>query len=346
VGVLKAAALDGFLRKPPPNLFALLVYGEDAGAVRELARQAVIMIAGAADDPFNVVRLDNTALTSDPGRLADEFASLSMLGGRRVVWVTDADQAFLTSVEPLLNGGGSGNLIVAESGNLAKSSRLRTVFEKSERAFAVAVYEDDGDRLSSLIESILSPLGLVLAPDAGVKLLELLGTDRAAARQEIEKLATYCLGAGEVRIEDVEAICGESSGEDADGLVDAVFAGEVEHVDRGFTTLTAAGTDPGRVMTLAGLHVVKLQSLKLDVDRGMRVEDALRSVRPPVFFKRHEAMRLQLRIWDLAALLSAASTLSSCTLQMRRTPALAETLASRTLLALARNGRALHAALK
>jgi hypothetical protein len=31
---------------------------------------------------------------------------------------------------------------------------------------------------------------------------------------------------------------------------------------------------------------------------------------------------------------------------MRRTPALAEILASRTLLALARNGRALHAALK
>lgn len=346
MGVLKAAAIDGFLRKLPPNLCAMLIHGADAGAVRELARRAVVKIAGTADDPFNVVRLDDAALASDPGRLADEVASLSMLGGRRVVWVTDADQAFLKSVETILNGASAGNLIVAESSSLAKSSRLRTLFEKSERAFAIAIYEDDGDQVAALIASILTPLGLVLAPDAGVRLLELLGTDRAAARQEIGKLATYCLGAGQIRLEDVEAICGESSGGDADALIDAVFAGEVEHVDRGFMTLTGAGVDAGRILTLAGLHVVKLQSLKLDVERGMRVEDALRSARPPIFFRRHEAVRLQLRIWDLAALLSAASTLSSCTLQMRRTPAPAEALASRALLGLARNGRAQLVALK
>lgn len=344
MGVLKAAAFDGFLRSPPADLCALLIHGADAGAVRELAGRAVVKIAGAADDPFNVVRLDDAALASDPGRLADECASLSMLGGRRVVWVTDAGEAFLKAVEAILAGGG-GNFIVAESGNLAKSSRLRTLFEKSARAFVIAVYEDDGDRVAALIESILAPLGLVLAPDAGAALLELLGADRGAARQEIEKLATYCLGAGTVRLEDVEAICGGSSSGDADGLVDAVFGGEVEHVDREFTALSASGADSGRLLTLAGQHAVKLQALKLDVERGMRVDDALRAAKPPVFFKRHEAVRLQLRIWDLAALLTAASTLSSCTLQMRRSPALAETLASRTLLAVARNGRALHAAL-
>lgn len=346
MGVLKAAAFDGFLRRPPPEMCAVLVYGADAGMVRELAERAVVKIAGAADDPFNVVRLDDAALASDPGRLADEFASLSMLGGRRVVWVTDAGDAFFRSIEPILNGGGSGNLIVAESGNLAKSSRLRTVFEKSERAFAVAVYENDSSGIAELAESILSPLGLALAPDAGVRLLELLGTDRSAARQEIGKLAIYCLGASEVGLDDVETVCGESVGGDADALIDAAFGGEVEAVDRGFTLLTAAGTDTGRILTLAGLHAVKLQSLKLVIDKGMRVEDALRSSKPPVFFKRHEAVRLQLRIWDLAALLSAASTLADCVAQMRRTPALVETLASRTLLALARNGRALHAALK
>jgi len=344
VGVLKAAAFDGFLRKPPADLCAVLIHGADAGAVRELARRAVVKIAGAADDPFNVARLDDAALASDPGRLADEYASLSMLGGRRVVWVTDAGEAFLKAVEAILTGSDGGNFIVAESGNLAKTSRLRTLFDKSARAFAIAVYEDDGDQVAALIESILSPLGLVLAADASAALLELLGADRAIARQEIEKLATYCLGASEVRLEDIEAICGGSSSGDADTLVDAAFGGGVEHVDRGFTILTASGTDPGRIVALAGQHAMKLQALKLDVERGMRVDDALRAAKPPVFFKRHEAVRLQLRIWDLASLLTAAATLSTCTLQMRRMPALAETFASRALLALARNGRALHAA--
>ena len=41
-------------------------------------------------DPFRVTDLDEQTLDSDPARLFDEAAAMSMLGGRRVVRVRGA----------------------------------------------------------------------------------------------------------------------------------------------------------------------------------------------------------------------------------------------------------------
>jgi DNA polymerase-3 subunit delta len=80
---IRPPALDAFLRKPDPAVVALLIYGEDGEAVRELAQRAVTRIAGAHDDPFAVAALGEADLAADPARLADEAQSISMFGGAR-----------------------------------------------------------------------------------------------------------------------------------------------------------------------------------------------------------------------------------------------------------------------
>src|SRR5580765_7014666 len=95
--ILKADGLERFLRKPDPGIGAILIYGEDTGAVRDLARRAVEKVAGRLDDPFAVVTLEDAALSSDSGRLADEVQSMSLMGGIRVVWVRGAGSSFASA---------------------------------------------------------------------------------------------------------------------------------------------------------------------------------------------------------------------------------------------------------
>jgi DNA polymerase-3 subunit delta len=122
---IKPQALEAFLRRPDPGIIAVLIYGEDGEAVRELAERTVGKMSGSSVDPFNVASLSEADLAADPARLADEAQSISMFGGSRVIWVRGAGDAFLKSVTPLLQQETAGNLIVAEAGILAKSSRLR-----------------------------------------------------------------------------------------------------------------------------------------------------------------------------------------------------------------------------
>ena len=336
---LSGAMIDRFLQKPDPSILATLIYGPDAGGVRERASAVVRAVAGSLDDAFAVVRLSDDALAGDPGRLADEQASLSLMGGRRVIWVTEAGAAFLKAIAPILANRRAGNLIVAEAGALQKKAPLRTLFEASNEAVAIVSYADGAREIDALIAAEMRAAKLSIDDDAREHLSGLLGADRALSRQELVKLATYAHGAGRVTLADVEAICGDAAEHSLDDLVDAVFEGNLESADSVFQTLLDSGTAPDRMIAVAGQHAARLAGMRVQMDGGRRSEDVVRGARPQIFFKRQTGMIRQLGAWDLEGLGAAGSALGAATLQMRGEPDLSEAIAHRCLLALARRAR-------
>lgn len=339
---IKPAGLDSFLRKPDPAVGALLIYGDEPDAVRELASRAVKKVAGSLDDPFSVMTLAEQDLASDPARLADEVQSISMFGGRKAIWVKGAGEAFLKAVLPVLEGRASGNLVVAEAATLAKSSQLRAVFEKSPNALVVPLYEAEPGEVAQMVEQILAQDNLRIGPDALTRFMALAGTGRGLVKREAEKLALYCLGNERVSLEDVEAVCGNDTGATVDELADSVFGGDVEEADRLFHDLVRGGQDAGRLLGIVHQQALRLQDFRVAIDRGAQAEQLLKQARPPVFFKRQRAVQAQLRAWSLSDLVTAGGTLNANVLAARRNAALAEAIAGRCLLSLARKARALR----
>ncbi|MGZ5989496.1 MAG: DNA polymerase III subunit delta, partial [Rhizomicrobium sp.] len=84
---LRGASIDRTLTHPPKELVAALIFGPDQGLVRERAETLIKAIVPDLKDPFLIADLDDGVLASDPARLFDEAAAISMLGGRRVVRV-------------------------------------------------------------------------------------------------------------------------------------------------------------------------------------------------------------------------------------------------------------------
>lgn len=336
---LSGAAVDRFLHKPDPGILAALVYGPDLGGVRERASAIVRAVAGSLDDAFQLLRVSDDLLASDPARLADEQASLSLMGGRRVIWVTDAGAAFLKSVAPILANAKAGNLIVAEAGSLQKKAPLRVLFESSADAVAIACYADGAREIDALIAAEMRAAKLSIDDDAREHLSSLIGADRALSRQELQKLATYAHGSGRVTLADVEAVCGDAAEHSLDDLVDAVFEGDLESADSVFQSLLESGTAADRMIAVATQHAARLASMRIQMDGGRRSEDVVRGAKPQIFFKRQAGMIRQLGAWDLDGLGAAGSALGAATLQMRGEPDLGEAIAHRCLLALARRAR-------
>jgi DNA polymerase-3 subunit delta len=87
---LAAGQVDGFLRRPDPQIRAVLLFGPDAGLVRERADTVARAVCPDLRDPFRVAELTAATLAADPARLADEAAQISLMAGRRVVRLRDA----------------------------------------------------------------------------------------------------------------------------------------------------------------------------------------------------------------------------------------------------------------
>lgn len=334
--IINQAGFASFLRKPDPSVLAVLIYGPDEGKVRELGKSLVLTSVGGANDPFGVVTLEDDDLSSDPGKLFDEVQSLSLLGGSRVVWVRGAASGFLAAIEPLVCGNVSGNLIVAEAGELPKGHKLRGLFEGAKNLLSIACYPDETSTLPEIVLKSLKEEGLTIDNEALDLFVSYLGSDRLGSRSEIEKLKTYVLGRKIVSVDDVLVICGDTSLLSVDTAIDAIFDGLMDDADDAYERLVSAGTPLSAILSSLSRHVGRLQRFRIEFDAGRPADGIVRASKPPIFFGRTKSMVRQLQTWSLADLERAAQAIQAARLQSRLMPSVEPVLCSRLVLSLCR----------
>src|SRR6185369_13940512 len=98
---LRGKDIDAFLARPDAARPLILLYGTDAGLVRERAEALIASAVDNPDDPFSVVRLDGDELAAEPSRLVDEAMTVPLFGGRRAIRVRAGSRNFAGGVDTL-----------------------------------------------------------------------------------------------------------------------------------------------------------------------------------------------------------------------------------------------------
>ncbi|MFN3658654.1 MAG: DNA polymerase III subunit delta [Pseudolabrys sp.] len=336
---IKAADVDRFIAKPDPATPIVLVYGPDAGLVRERVDALVKASVDDPADPFALARLEAEDLSANPSRLVEEAHTVPLFGGRRAVLVRAGARNIASAVEAVVNAPSPECRVIIEAGDLRKSAPLRALCEKARVAAALPCYADSERDLARLIDDEMRAAELTIAPDARAVLLSLLGGDRLASRNEVRKLALYARGKGSVALDDVLAVVSDASEMALDGVIDAAFAGRPGEVDTEFAKARASGSSPAAILSAAIRQVASLHKMKLAVDGGDSVEWAMKRAAPPVHFTREKAVGEALRLWNAPRLLRAMAQLAEASFDARRNAPLAEAIAQRALLSLAANVR-------
>src|SRR3981189_199122 len=197
---------DAVLARPDPGRPIILLYGPDAGLVRERADALLASAVDDPNDPFSLVRLDGDAFSCAPSRLVEEAMTIPMFGGRRAIRVRAGSRSFASGVDTLAEMPIKDCRIVIEAGELRPESPLRKACERAKTAVAIACYPDGERDLAKLIDDEMRASGLRIAPDARAVLTALLGGDRQASRNELRKLALYSHGQSEVTPDDVMTV--------------------------------------------------------------------------------------------------------------------------------------------
>lgn len=181
-----AAALKA-LDTPADTVRLYLLYGPDeAGSEALAARLSKAMGEGAER-----IDLDGPTLRSDPARLTDEAAAISMFGDKRWIRVQPAGEEVLPAVEALLEAPAAGNPVVLIAGNLRKTSKLLTRVDGDKAAIAIVSYAPEGRNADVLAVTLAREAGLELPGDLARRLIALTGGERGLLASEIDKLALY-----------------------------------------------------------------------------------------------------------------------------------------------------------
>jgi DNA polymerase-3 subunit delta len=332
---LKSSQVNAFMARPDPSRPLVLVYGPDAGLVRERVEALIHGWIADPGDPFALARLAGDELAAEPTRLVEEASTVPLFGGRRAVWVKAGSRNFAGAVDALIAVPLSECLVVIEAGDLKRSAPLRIACEKAQSAVALPCYADPEREIGRLIDEEMREAGLPIAPDARAALIPLLGGDRLASRSEIRKLALYGRGRARIELEDVVAVVADASALELNSLIDAAFAGRTRDVETLFNRARLDGTAGGTIISAALRQLAAIHKARLAIDSGKSAAAAVESMVPPLHFSRKTSVETALRHWTSERLERAMLQLSDTSLEARKMSELADTLAERALLSLA-----------
>ena len=327
---VKTHQADAFLRaldRVPP---AVLFYGPDAGLVSE--RAAVLARRIAEREGSEVLRLDDADLENEPERIAIELQTVAMFGGRKVVRASAGRRVNNNALKPLVEAGIIEGFLIVEAGNLRPDEALRSLFEKSPHAAAVACFPDEARDLDAMLSEILRGAGMQIAPDAKKLLLTRLGADRGLSRAEVEKLALYARGKTLIEEADVEAAVGDAAELALDRIVMAAASGRTGDAVIELDRLVAAGESAQAVIAALQRHFLRLHRLRSGHDSGRSLDEVMRALKPQPHFKQKAAIEQQTREWSLAKLNAAQGLIADAARAARLTSALEDTLAGQLLL--------------
>ncbi len=331
---LDARRAAAFLREPGIARVVLL-HGDDEGTVRHRANALTQAVIGQRDDPFRVAWLSR----EDHPRLVEEATAIAMGGGRRVIRVRDAGDSLAAMVKQVSESPGD-SLIVLEAGVLAGRSKLRALVEGLENGAAIACYPEEGKALQAGIEGELNRAGIRLDTEAMRWLLDHLGNDRGSTRGEVEKLVLYAGMEQRLDIAAVRACVGDLAAVSFDDAIYAAMLGEVEQADLAIERSLAEGMAPVAITRGILAHLAKMHLARGHMAAGLSIADAVRALRPPVFFKRIGPFGQALRYWDTSHVIQAMAEVRFVELACKQTGAQDLLLVRRLLLGLARQGAA------
>lgn len=305
---LKGRAIKDFVAKRDPKFFAVLIYGPDAGLIRERANKLAKSVIEDFTDPFNYIELSDTELKEDPARLIDEAAAFSFAGGERIVRLRTHGEAAAKQSARFLDALDGGHvkpnaLVILEAGELSPRSGLRKAFEKAKLAVALPCYSDAPADVRTLAQDMARAEELRFDSDALDLVVSVLGEDHGVSKAELEKLILYKGprevrdGPGAISLEDVRASLVDGLGDAMDDTSSACADGAPAHLSKALYKAETAGASPVGILRALQRSFARLQIAQTHMEAGDSAAAAMKKLRPPVFFAEQRAFENRLYKW-------------------------------------------------
>lgn len=333
---IKSYQFDDFLKRGCSGYRVFLIYGPDRGLVSERA-QAIAAKSGIdLTDPFAVTKMDSSEIEGS-GRIIDEVSAIGLFGGDKLIWLRSSgnDKSIADALKVIADKPPESAVLIIEAGDLRKGVALRKTAESSRDIASIPCYADDTRALNSLIDESLGKAQLRITPQARQLLLSLIGGDRLATRNEIDKLLLYARGMELIDEDDVIAVIGDASATSADDAVDAVLAGDINGLKQAMSKIAQSKTPIFLILNgcLRQFQLLDLMRAQMEAE-GQNVSQVMQTSGRNIFFRRKPLFEKALRSWNSAATRRALQSLQQAVLSSRRNGALEESIAMQTLLSL------------
>ena len=300
--------IDSFINSIANNkqIFGALIYGPESGIVTINSNKIAKSIVKNLSDPFLVSNIEQKRIDEDSSILSDEFVSMSMMGGRKLIKIHNATNKITNNLKNIFeskNNSGKiigSNFILISAKELDNSSSLRKFAESSPHFAAIACYEDNENTIRNIIVNKFKEYNLTAENGVIDVIIDKFGKNRLIILNEIEKLALYMGKEQNITLEISQKVIADISQISISEFINSFYSLEIKKSNHLLEKLIQDKVNIITIVRSLSNYLLKIYIVKNNIKSGSNIDYELRSQR--IFFKQETSFKKHLDLWNIQSL--------------------------------------------
>ena len=288
--IIKSFEVDKIKSK---NYKSILLYGVNQGLKEELIKTSILK-----DFSGEILKYDEAEVLEKSEIILESLLNGSLFNEKKLILISRCSNKIYSFIEKFLEKDISQVLVVLNSENLDKKSKLRTLYEKSKDLICVPFYEDNQQSLSIFANKYLQNRNIKLSREILNLIIERSQGDRGNLQNELQKVENLSLSKKNISNEDIINITNLAENYTVFELVDNYLAKNQKKVSKIINENNFVNDDSIIILRTLLSRSKRLLKLKNMQNVNKSIDDTIAVFRPPIFWKEKDVVKQQMRNWS------------------------------------------------
>lgn len=271
----------------------LLFYGKNQGY-----KESEILKLIKSNKDRSTLKYDEKEIINNPEIIYNDVLSNSLFENKKILIIKRASDKLFNIINDLLGRKIEDILLIIDSENLEKKSKLRSLFEKDKKLICIPFYEDDSNTISKLANNFFKENKIRISNENINLITSKCGGDRIFLKNELEKILLFNKSGKKITTDSILKLINLSEEYSVNELVNNCLAKNKNKTTRIINENNFNNEDCIIIVRTFLLKLKKLIELIQNYKENNDINKTILNSRPPIFWKDKEITKQQIVKWE------------------------------------------------
>ncbi|MDA9933950.1 DNA polymerase III subunit delta [Candidatus Pelagibacter sp.] len=288
-----------------------LFFGKNEG----LKNEALSIIVKNKD---NISSYEEKEILDNENNFIENILSKSLFDPQKFIVIKRATDKLFKIIEILNSKNLDDTVIIINSDNLEKKSKLRSFFEKDKRLVCVPFYPDNDQTLSKLAYNFLRDKRISISSSNINLIVNKCSGDREKLINELQKIEYFSKNGKKINSENISKLINLSENHSISELVNNCLAKNKKKIISILNENNFSNEDCIMITRSFLIKAKKLLTLSILFENNKNIDLTISSAKPPIFWKEKEITKQQIYKWKPKNIKKLIYALSETELQIKK----------------------------
>ena len=289
----------------------ILFYGKNEG----LKNEAINVLI---KDKNNISNYEEKEILDNESNFIENILSKSLFEQQKFILIKRATDKILKIIENLNSKNLEDTIIIVNSDNLEKKSKLRSFFEKDKTLICIPFYPDNDLTLSKLAYNFFKNKKILISPSSINLIVNKCSGDREKLVNELHKIEFFTKNGKKIDNVSISKLINLNENHSISELVDNCLA---KNKKKTISILNENNFNNEDCIMITRSFISKAKKLLIlskTFETNKNIDLTISSAKPPIFWKEKEITKQQILKWNSRNVKQLIYSLSETELQIKK----------------------------